>query len=311
MKRALLLALILAAPAAALDVPFLSGRVNDRANLLPPAAHEQLETTLADFERRTGHQLAVLTMPSLQGEVLEDFSLKVSRTWGLGRKGVNDGILLLVSREDRKLRIEVGHGLEGDLPDALCGRIIQDVMVPRFRAGDYPGGIASGAGAIIAAAEGHYAPPPSNGGHTRNDFADMSLVGKIFMSLFILVFFGLFEAMGIALPGFGWFLYVFLIPFWAAFPGAIWGGKVGLGCLIAHLLGFPLLKALVPKAGLGGRFSRGNAGEIYYRGYELFRVYPPGGRGGGGSDSGGGYSGGGGFSGGGGSFGGGGSSGSW
>ena len=308
--RTLLLVLTLSVPAAALDVPFLSGRVNDHADLLSASAREKLEATLTDFEKRTGHQLAVLTMPSLKGEVLEDFSLKVSRTWGLGRKGVNDGILLLVSREDRKLRIEGGHGLEGDVPDALCGRIIQDVIVPRFRANDYPGGIMSGVDAIIAAAEGHYTPPPSSSG--RNDFAEMSLIGKIFISLFILVFFGLFEIMGIALPGFGWFLYVFMIPFWAAFPGAIWGGKVGLGCVLTHLLGFPLAKVLIPKSGLGARFSCGAAGEIYYKGYEIMRVYDATTRGRG-SSSGSGWSsgGGGGFSGGGGSFGGGGSSGSW
>jgi uncharacterized protein len=307
--RAFLIALALAGPVSALDVPFLSGRVNDHAGLLSTAAHENLETALKDFEQRTGHQLAVLTVPSLQGEVLEDFSLKVSRTWGLGRKGVNDGILLLVSREDRKLRIEVGHGLEGTLPDILCGRIIQDVIVPRFRAGDFEGGVAAGVEAIIAAAEGHYTPPPRRS--PRNDFAEMSLIGKIFMSLFLFVFIGLFEIMGIALPGFGWFLYVFLIPFWTAFPGALWGIKVGLGCLLAHLIGFPLAKVLIPKSGLGARFSRGSAGEIYYKGYEIMRVYDSSSRGRGGGDSGGGWSSGGGFSGGGGSFGGGGSSGSW
>ena len=305
MRRALLLVLALAAPAAALDVPFLSGRVNDHARLLPSAAHEQLEEKLKDFEQRTGHQLAILTLPSLEGEALEDFSLKVSRTWALGRKGENDGILLLISRNDRKLRIEVGHGLEGTLPDIVCGRIIQDVIVELFRAGDYEGGVAAGAEAIIAAAEGRYTPAPSRsrqGG--RNDFAELGLLRKILISFLVFGLLSVFELIGITLPGIGWVLYFFLIPFWAAFPTAIWGPVFGMGCLLTHLIGLPLAKRLLPRSEFGRRFSmKGNS--VYY-GNTLLFTNTKGGSGGGFSGGGGG-----GFSGGGGSFGGGGSSGSW
>lgn len=306
MKLALLLALALAAPAAALEVPFLSGRVNDHAALLSEASRQSLETALKDFEARTGHQAAVLTIPSLEGAPLEDFALKVSRTWALGRKGQNDGILFLISRDDRKLRIEVGHGMEGTIPDALAGRIIQDVVVPLFRSGDYDGGIAAGVNAIIAAAEGTYAPPPRASSSGRNDFADMGILEKLMMSAFVLGILGLFEFVGLVAPGMGWFLYFFLIPFWAAFPMAIWGVKFGMGCLMTHLIGFPFIKGLLPHTAIGSKFSvSGN--KVYYGNAEIFTM------GGGGFSSGGGFSGGGGggFSGGGGSFGGGGSSGSW
>ncbi|MBI4059987.1 MAG: TPM domain-containing protein [Elusimicrobia bacterium] len=301
MRLGLLLSLALAGPAAALDVPFMSGRVNDHAGLLSAAARESLEAELKDFEARTGHQLAVLTLASLEGAPLEDFSLQVARTWALGRKGKNDGVLFLVARDDRKLRIEVGHGLEGGIPDALAGRIIHDAITPRFRAGDFEGGIQNGVDAIIAAAQGSYAPPERSRRSGRNDFAELGLLEKLLVSAFILGLLGLFEFVGVAAPGMGWFLYFFLIPFWAAFPMAIWGAKIGLGCLTAHLLGFPILKSLLPRTEFGRKIRVKGGRHVYYGGAPMFTL--GGGGGGGGS--------GGGFSGGGGSFGGGGASGSW
>lgn len=307
MTRALLLLLALAAPAAALEVPYLSGRVNDHAGLLSPAASQAIEAKLKDFEARTGHQVAVLTLDSLEREPLEDFSLKVSRTWALGRKGQNDGVLFLISKSDRKLRIEVGHGLEGSLPDALAGRIIQNEVVPRFRAGDFEGGVRAGVDAIVAAAEGTYSPPPAPK-EEDNDFNGMGLLEKLMMSAFVFGILGLFEGVGIAAPGVGWFLYFFLIPFWAAFPMAIWGAKIGMGFLMTHLIGFPFVKFILPHTSIGRNFSqKGN--KVYYGSSEIFTIGGGSGSSGGGWSSGG--SSGGGFSGGGGSFGGGGSSGSW
>lgn len=298
MTRALLLCLALAAPAAALEVPFLSGRVNDNAGLLSPEAKSSLEAKLKDLEARKGHQVAVLTLDSLEGAPLEDFSLKVARTWELGRKGKNDGVLFLISKSDRKLRIEVGHGLEGALPDALAGRIIQNEVVPRFRAGDFEEGVAAGVDAIVASIDGTYSPPAEDlRARLHEADGDMPFAEKILMSAFVFGILGLFEFVGIFAPGAGWFLYFFLIPFWAAFPMAIWGAKIGLKFLFAHLCLFPVLKAIAPKTSLGRSFSR--SGGSFTAG--------------GGSSSGGWSSGGssGGFSGGGGSFGGGGSSGSW
>ncbi|MDD5301592.1 MAG: TPM domain-containing protein [Elusimicrobia bacterium] len=306
MSRALLLLLALAAPAAALEVPYLSGRVNDHAGLLSAAASASIEGKLKDFEARTGHQVAVLTLDSLEGEPLEDFSLKVSRTWALGRKGQNDGVLFLISKSDRKLRIEVGHGLEGSLPDALAGRIIQNEVVPRFRAGDFEGGVTAGVDAIVAAAEGTYSPPPA--AKEDDDFNGLGLLEKLMMSAFVFGILGLFEVVGLAAPGMGWFLYFFLIPFWAAFPMAIWGVRFGMGCLMTHLIGFPFIKGLLPHTAIGSKFSVKGGKKVFYGNTEIFTM-----GGGGFSSGGGGWSsgGGGGFSGGGGSFGGGGSSGSW
>ncbi len=290
-----LLALVLALPATALEVPFLSGRVNDHAGLLSEESRAATEAKLKDFESRTGHQVVLLTIDSLEGAPLEDFTLKVARTWQLGRKGQNDGILFLVSKSDRKLRIEVGHGLEGNLPDALAGRIIQNEVVPRFRAGDFEGGVTAGVDAIVASVDGTYSPPSG-----EDADGDMPILEKLMMSVFVFGILGLFEFVGIFTPGVGWFLYFFLIPFWAAFPMAIWGASIGMKILIAHLIVFPLLKMIAPQTKLGRSMAKSQGRS----------------RGGGfigGSSSSGWSSGGssGGFSGGGGSFGGGGSSGSW
>jgi len=305
-----LLALALLSPlASALEVPYLSGRINDDAHLLDAATASSLEQTLKSYEEKTGQQIAVLTIPSLEGEPLEDFSLKVSRTWKLGRAGKNDGILLLIAKNDRKMRIEVGYGLEGTLPDALCGRIVRDEIVPKFRENDFSGGISAGVNAILSVLAGEYSPSErtspsgnSHSGSSRNDFAGMGLLEKILVSCFVFGILGLFEGIGILTPGVGWFLYFFLIPFWAAFPMAIWGAKIGAGLLGTHLLGFPFLKMLLPKTQWGQSIAK----NIHVRGGGAYIG------GSGWSAGGSGWSsGGGGFSGGGGSFGGGGASGSW
>ena len=313
--RRLLLALALAAPASALEVPYLSGRVVDDAGMLSIDKRRALEDKLRDFERRSGRQFAVLTLPSLEGESLEEFSLKVARTWALGRKGKNDGLLLLVSREDRKLRIETGHGIEGEITDAQAGRIIRDVIVPKFRAGDFEGGLDAGVDAAIAAAEGRAPPEPAPSERAgaviefenAEGFGEEPLLVKLLISAFVFGILGLFEFVGVVAPGAGWFLYFFLIPFWAAFPMAIWGPRIGMGCLLTHLIGFPLLKSLLPATPWGRKFR--TVGNKTYYGDSLLFTQTSGGSSSSGWSSGG--SSGGGFSGGGGSFGGGGASGSW
>jgi uncharacterized protein len=148
--------------ARALDVPPLTGRVIDRANVLSPQIESQLQAQLESYERTTAHQLAVLTVPSLEGDPIEDYTLRVAENWKLGKKGKDDGILLFVAVEDRKIRIEVGYGLEGDVPDAFVGRIIRDVMAPAFRQGDLGFGISRAVSAIMAATggQGEALPPP-------------------------------------------------------------------------------------------------------------------------------------------------------
>jgi uncharacterized protein len=153
---------ILGGVARALEVPPLAGRVNDLANALSPQMEGELEAQLQSYERSTGHQLAVLIVPSLQGEPIEDYTIRVVESWQLGKKGTDDGVLLFVAVEDRKIRIEVGYGLEGDLPDVLVGRIIREVMAPAFRQGDLGFGVSRAISAISKATggQGEALPPP-------------------------------------------------------------------------------------------------------------------------------------------------------
>jgi len=158
--------LVAAAPwqAAALDVPPLTGRVVDQAELLSPGAEAAISRALADLEASDSTQVAVLTIPTLAGESLEDFSLHVAHdAWHLGQKGKDNGVLILVVRDDRKVRIEVGRGVEGVLTDLLAGRIVDRVMIPHFREKDWQGGIAAGVEAVTQAVRGEYQAPPAKG----------------------------------------------------------------------------------------------------------------------------------------------------
>jgi uncharacterized protein len=127
-----------------------TARVNDYAGLLAPADRERLETRLAERERATGAQVVVAIFPALEGENLEDFSIRLAQRWRIGRKGLDDGVVLLVFVRDRRARLEVGYGLEAALPDAEAGRIIAEVLAPRFRAGRYADGLTAAAEAVHA-----------------------------------------------------------------------------------------------------------------------------------------------------------------
>jgi uncharacterized protein len=124
-------------------------RVVDAANLLPPAEESALDQKLAAFEKATGRQFVVATIPDLQGYPIEDYGYRLGRAWGVGSKEKDDGALLIVAPKDRKVRIEVGYGLEPYLTDALSSVIINTQILPLFKAGDYPGGIAAGADAVM------------------------------------------------------------------------------------------------------------------------------------------------------------------
>ena len=141
--------LLAAAIAAALDVPSLRGRVNDYAGVMSQDQARSLESQLAQFEQETGHQVAVLAIPTLDGEDIEGFSIRVADSWKLGKKGFDNGVILVVAIKDRRLRLEVGYGLEGVLPDAIAKQIISEYIVPRFRAQDYAGGIIAGIDAVL------------------------------------------------------------------------------------------------------------------------------------------------------------------
>lgn len=140
--------LLLASASAALDVPQLRGRINDNAGAMQANQVQALEAQLAQLERDTGHQVAVLTVPTLDGEDIEGFSIRVAETWKIGKKGFDNGVILVVAVKDRKLRLEVGYGLESLLPDAIAKRVTADYIVPRFRQQDYGGGIIAGIAAV-------------------------------------------------------------------------------------------------------------------------------------------------------------------
>jgi len=147
--------LLAAAPvmAAALNFPPLTGRVVDRAHLLDQAAIDALSAKLAALETRTGDQVVVVTLASLQDQEIEDYGYQLGRAWGLGQKDKNNGLLLIVAPNERKVRIEVGYGLEPVMTDAMSSHIIQTTILPAFRSGDFPGGISSGVDAITTQLE--------------------------------------------------------------------------------------------------------------------------------------------------------------
>ena len=162
--RASLLALLVCwafAAFADVAVPPLSGRVVDQTGTLSTADIASLTQTLKDLEARKGSQVAVLIVPTTAPETIEQYSIRVAEAWKIGRKKIDDGALLLVAKNDRKLRIEVGYGLEGALNDVTAKRIIDEVITPKFRNGDFAGGISAGVGRIIGVIDGEPLPAPA------------------------------------------------------------------------------------------------------------------------------------------------------
>ena len=261
-------------------MPALRARVTDLAHLLPADRAQSLEETLARFEEETGDQIAILTVPTTAGEPIESFALRVAEAWKLGQKGTDNGILLVVASQDRRARIEVGYGLEGAVPDVVAHRVIDEVMGPRFRAGDFAGGLEAATQALMAAARGEARDrPPAQRGAPHED----PIAALFFAALFGAILSAPFQRVR---------------PLRALLGGALSGGIAWL--LLASLawagvaFAIGLLLGSLGTGGLGGR-GGGFGGPIFL----------PGGGGFGGG------SGGGGFGGGGGGFGGGGASGSW
>jgi len=278
-----LAALCALAMSAAADVPVppLKSRVTDLTATLTAQQRADLEQRLAAFETRKGSQIAVLLVPTTRPEEIEQYSIRVVDQWKLGRKGVDDGTLLLIAKDDRRVRIEVGYGLEGVIPDATAKRIVSDVIVPSFKQGDFYGGILAGVDRIMRVIEGEPLPLPP----PRPRASPAS--GVDFETLLVIGFALVFGVGGVLRARFGRFLGSGIV-------GAIAGGIVWM---LAGALFFALvagLLAFVFALLAGGRSSYGG--------------WPTGGWGGG--WGGGGYSGGG-FDGGGGGFGGGGASGRW
>lgn len=267
---------VAAAEGEPLPVPALTAPVTDLADLLPPADESALNTRLLAFARENGSQVAVLTVPTTQPEDIFSYSFRVADTWKLGRKGVDDGVLLVIAVQDRKTHLQVGYGLEGAIPDARAKQILQDIIRPRFQAGDFPGGVNAGVDAAIALIKGENLPAPAQQ-HQSKSRQDPVMIAIIF---------GVMAA---------FFLRIVL----GRFIGGLTGGGVALALalVLGTALGVAVMAAVIVLvfalfAGNGRSMGRGGFGG--------------GGFGGGGFGGGGG-----GFSGGGGGFGGGGASGGW
>ena len=270
-----------------LDVPPLTGRVNDTAGMLSTGTRQQLESELAAFEKAESTQVVLLTVPSLEGEPIEQFGIKVAEAWRIGQQGTDNGAILILSKQDRKVRIEVGRGVEGRLTDLVSGRIIRNEMSPRLKAGDIDGGIAVGLRAIMAAVKGEYTASPRDLRHGKR-----SAPPVFALLIFALVVCAFLSAISRFLSGAAGAV---LVPLAAYLSFATLGVVMLLGLAAA---GFGLGMFVADLFGSGGRGRGGGFGGGPWIG---------GGYGGG---FGGGSSGGG-FSGGGGSFGGGGASGDW
>lgn len=284
------------APAAAqqpVAVPQLSARVTDLTGTLSAAERQALEGKLAEVQRRKGAQIAILLVPTTGADTVEQYARRVFDQWKLGRQGVDDGVLLLVAKNDRTVRIEPGYGLEGAIPDIAAGRIVREQITPAFRQGDFAGGLGNAVDSLIRLIDGEALPPPPP---ESRDEAPQDVFQIVILAILIgaAVRAGL---RGIGLP----------MPLPAGGSALVAGG---LGWGLSGMIFFGAFCAIgaVILGGIGGSFGGPGGGYSTRRGSGGFG----GGFGGGGFGGGsGGGSGGGGFSGGGGSSGGGGASGSW
>lgn len=269
--------------AAQQPVPALSARVSDSTGTLTAEQKTALAAKLAAFEREKGAQVAVLMLATVAPETIEQYALRVVEAWQLGRQGVDDGALLLIAKDDRRLRIEVGYGLEGALNDATAKRIISETITPRFKQGDYYGGVDAGVGAILKVISGEPLPAPSQ---QRRQAADVD-VDDSFATLLFVGFILVFVVGGVLRAIFGRFLAAAMVAVTAAVIASFLLTSLFVAAVIGVLAFFVSL--VVGIAGVRGGF-------------------PGGGSWGGGRGRGGGSRG---FSGGGGGFGGGGASGGW
>lgn len=293
MLRALALCLLLiAAPAWAQSlapIPALDSPVVDTTGTLDAAQKQQLEAQALALQQRKGSQLQVLLVPSTQPETIEQYAVRVFEQWKLGRKGVDDGVLLLVAKDDRRVRIETGYGLEGAIPDAIANRVIQEYLAPRFRAGDYAGGIADATATLVKLIDGEALPEPVSTHRVSGEGGKGG--GVLFAAFAAFIVATIVRGMFSRAP--------------SGIRGLFTGGAAGgVALLLSSLLAVGGIAAVLGL--LYGLMSVSTRG-----GYARHRDWGGWGGGGGGFGGGGGGFGGGGWGGGGGMSGGGGASGSW
>jgi uncharacterized protein len=264
------------------EIPKLSSRVTDLTGTLNAGQAQALESKLATFEAKKGSQIAILIVPTTEPEDIAEFAIKVVDLWGIGRKGIDDGLILIIAKNDRKIRVEVNYGLEGVIPDAIAKRIGTETIAPYFKNDDYYGGINAGVDQIMGLIEGEQLPVPTQTNISQQDEGGFIFLlfgglfaGSLFSSMFGRVAGGLIAGIGSGL------LAYLLLGF-------------GIGAILIGIIVFFLTSAR--SGGGGGGWSNGGGYGGYY---------------GGGGTWGGGSSGGGSWSGGGGSGGGGGATSSW
>jgi uncharacterized protein len=258
-------ALASAAPAAdaangLVPLPALKSRVTDLTSTLAVEQIQQLESRLAEFEAKKGSQIAVLLLPTTQPEVIEQFGIRLAEAWKLGRKGVDDGVIVIVAKDDRALRIEVGYGLEGALNDATAKRIISEIMVPALKQGNYFGALQTGVAAVIGVIEGEPLPAAQGETGTGNGLPggiseNVFLVGLAAVAIGgAIVRFFLGNLLGSALVGgitgvAGWWLI-----------GSVIGAAIGgIGGFLLAMFGFDLLLSILLNSG-NSRGGRGGGG---------------------------------------------------
>ena len=288
----LLIFFFLSLPLAAygLDVPRLQGYVNDYAGMISPSVRSKIEEELRAFEQSDSTQIVILTIPSFEGENIEEFGIKVAEAWKVGHQGKDNGVLLIVSKQERKIRVEVGYGLEGKLTDLMAGRIIDQVIKPRFKQSDFDGGFITGVSALIDGTRGEFKAEQRSAQRRQKGFPPF-LTFLLFLGIFVL-FLGIYSRIlggitgALGLPA---FVYLAILP---------------VGILVIILL---VLIGFGAGFFLPGLFSSGGSRRDGHGDHGGGFFYGPGM--GGHSIGGGGFDGG--FSGGGGSFGGGGASGDW
>jgi uncharacterized protein len=262
-----------------LDVPRLEGYVNDYAGMIHSSTKSKLEEALRGFEQSDSTQIVILTIPALEGENIEEFGIKVAERWKIGHQGKDNGVLFIVSKQERKIRIEVGRGLEGKLTDLMAGRIIDQVIKPKFKQSDFDGGFIAGVSALISATRGEFKAGQRPVQRRQKSFPPF-LTFLLFLGIFILILGSLSRILGGIAGALGLPALVYLTALPVGILIIIFLALIGLGA------GLFLPSLFFGKGSRGGGFFFGSG----MGGHSI---------------------GGGGFSGGGGSFGGGGASGDW
>jgi uncharacterized protein len=223
-----------------LTIPELKSRVTDLTRTLSAEQQGQLEAKLAAFEQQKGSQIAVLIVPSTQPEDIAQFAIRVVDKWKVGREKIDDGLLVLVAKDDRKLRIEVGYGLEGAVPDLIAKRVINEVISPRFKQGDYFGGLDAGLDTLIGLVNGEPLPAPAkvaSGGSDLESLLPILLFGGLVSGLFLRSIFGTFG--GSALNG-------------GLIGGAVWLLGIAFGSAVIFAIVAFFFTMMMGSRGLGG-----------------------------------------------------------